>query len=542
MSALTAHVDSFVLDRLPPADQLPVLRFDLAGLSYPDRLNCATELLDRPAAEHPDRRALIGVHEVWTYARLLQEANRVARVLSEDFGLVPGERVLLRAANTPMLVACWYGVMKAGGVAVATMPLLRAKELSTLIRKAGVGLALCDATLREELDAAVEACELPCEVCCFGDAEAELDVRSAAKPASFANVDTAATDPCLIAFTSGTTGEPKGAVHFHRDIMACCDCVPGEILEPTAEDVFIGSPPIAFTFGLLGLVCYPMWCGASSVLLEDTRPSRLLEAIEEHGASVCFTAPTTYRAWLSAPGRHELSSLRVAVSSGEALPGSTWSAFKDSTGIEIVNCLGSTEMLHSFISTARCAGRPGILGKAIRGYEVAVLSDEGERVPAGSVGRLAVRGPTGCKYLDDPRQREQVRFGWNLTGDAVREDEQGCLSYEGRVDDMIVSAGYNIAAPEIEDVLLGHPAVVECAVIGSPDPERGSIVKAFVVLGEGYAEDDHTVELLQAYVKARIAPYKYPRAIEFVKQLPRTPTNKLKRAALRDLDRGGARA
>jgi 2-aminobenzoate-CoA ligase len=536
VSALTSHVDSFVRDRLPPPDHLPEFRFDLASLDYPERLNCATELLDRRAERHPDRRCLIGERASWSYRELLERANRIARVLVEDLGVAPGARVMLRAWNGPMLVACWYAVMKAGGVAVTTMPLLRAGELTAMIAKAEIGVALCDAELRAELDRARSAGGLSTRICCFGEDE-ELDSLAASKPPRFENVDTFAEDPCLIAFTSGTTGQPKGAVHLHRDVIACCDCVPGDVIQPTSEDVFIGSPPLAFTFGLLGLACYPIWAGASSVLLERPRPDPLLEAIETHRATVCFTAPTTYRAWLGALDEHDISSLRVAISSGEALPASTWTAFKQATGLEIVNCLGSTEMLHSFISTSGCTARPGLLGKAIRGYEVAVLGADGQVVEPPELGRLAVRGPTGCRYLDDPRQREQVENGWNLTGDAVRADEQGCLTYEGRLDDMIVTAGYNIAAPEVEEALLAHPAVSECGVIGSPDAARGSVVKAFVVLAPGVTADRDTVRSLQSFVKEQIAPYKYPRVIEFVDRLPRTATGKLRRAALRDIDR-----
>ncbi|MGH2989424.1 MAG: AMP-binding protein, partial [Solirubrobacterales bacterium] len=355
MSAFTSHVDSFVRDRLPPPDQLPVFRFDLADLSYPERLNCATELLDRRAERHPERRCLIGEGESWTYGELLERANRIAAGLVEDLGVAPGTRVMLRGWNGPMLVACWYAVMKAGGVAVTTMPLLRAGELTSMIAKAEIGVALCDAELRADLDRANSGEGPSIQICCFGEGE-ELDSIAASKPPRFANVDTFADDPCLIAFTSGTTGEPKGAVHLHRDVLACCDCVPGDVIRPTSEDVFIGSPPLGFTFGLLGLACYPIWAGASSVLLERPTPDPLLEAIATHRATVCFTAPTTYRAWLGALDGHDILSLRVAISSGEALPPSTWTAFKQATGIEILNCLGSTEMLHSFISTADCAG------------------------------------------------------------------------------------------------------------------------------------------------------------------------------------------
>jgi 2-aminobenzoate-CoA ligase len=537
----TAHVDTFVRDRLPPRDQWPTIRFDLADLHYPDRLNCASEILDAAvAAGRGDRLCLVGERQRWTYRELLERANRIAHVLVDDLGVVPGGRVLLRAPNTPMLAACWFAVMKAGAVAVATMPLLRAGELATLIERARIETALCDARLAEELERARGRSDALRRVALWADGEdGELDRRAAAKPARFENVDTAADDPCLIGFTSGTTGAPKGTVHFHRDVMACCDCVPAQILAPRADDVFTGTPPIGFTFGLFGLVCYPLRAGAASVLLERANPRVLLDAVERHRATICFTAPTAYRAWLDRLAGRDVSSLRVAVSSGEALPPSTWRAFKQATGLEIVDCLGSTEMLHSFISTAGHPRRPGSLGKAIRGYEVAVLDASGRRLPPGEAGLLGVQGPTGCRYLDDERQRRQVVAGWNLTGDVVVMDADGYLWYRGRNDDLIVASGYNISAAEVEDALLAHRDVADCGVVGAPDHDRGTIVKAYVVLERDAADDDATVTALQDFVKQSIAAYKYPRAIEFVDRLPRTATGKLQRFRLREAAQSG---
>ncbi|HEX2539541.1 MAG TPA: AMP-binding protein [Caldimonas sp.] len=549
----TAHLDTFARDHLPPPEAQPEFRFDLPGLQFPERLNCATELLDRHVREGRGERRCVDAPggPTWTYAELQRQADAIAHVLVEDCGLVPGNRVLLRAANKPMLVACWFAVMKVGGIAVATMPMLRAKELGQVIEKARVTIALCDVALRGELDAAATAAATVPEgpaaatrlehVIHFGDPSAAdgLEARMARHVGQpFAGVDTAADDTCLLAFTSGTTGQPKATMHFHRDVMASCVCFPPHVLRAQPDDVFIGSPPLAFTFGLGGLTLFPMHIGASTVLLEKAGPPELLEAIAAHGATVCFTAPTSYRAMAAGArekkvGARDGGSLRKCVAAGEALPAATRTLWKESTGIEIIDGIGATEMFHIFISADEANARPGATGKVVPGYRARVVDDAGRDVPAGTIGRLAVQGPTGCRYLDDPRQADYVKGGWNYTGDAYLQDADGYFFYQSRTDDMIISAGYNIAAIEVEDVLLRHEAVAECAVIGVADEERGQIVKAFVVLRSGRQGDEAMVKALQDFVKATVAPYKYPRAVEFREALPRTETGKLQRFRLR---------
>jgi len=543
MSSPSAHVDTFARDHLPPPEAQPEFIFDLPELQFPERLNCATELLDRHVREgRGDRRCVSAPGgPSWTYAELQRQADRIAHVLVEECGLVPGNRVLLRAANKPMLVACWFAVMKAGGIAVATMPMLRAKELGQIIEKGQVTIALCDTSLREELAAAAVASPRLARVVHFGDASAPdgLEARMArheGKP--FANVDTAATDTCLFAFTSGTTGQPKATMHFHRDVMASCVCFPPHVLRAAPDDVFIGSPPLAFTFGLGGLTVFPMHIGASTVLLEKAGQPDLLEAIAAHRATVCVTAPTSYRAMAVGArekklGARDGGSLRKCVAAGEALPAATRALWKEATGIEIIDGIGATEMFHIFISADEPSARPGATGTAVPGYRARVVDDDGNDVPAGTIGRLAVQGPTGCRYLSDPRQADYVKAGWNYTGDAYLQDADGYFFYQSRTDDMIISAGYNIAAIEVEDVLLRHEAVAECAVIGHPDDERGQIVKAFVVLRAPHRGDEAMVKALQDFVKATVAPYKYPRAVEFRDTLPRTETGKLQRFRLR---------
>ncbi len=532
----SAHVDTFARDHLPPRELWPEMDYAaLPELAYPDRMNCAAWLLDRWVEQgHGERTAILWDGGRWTYADLLERANRLARVLLEDLRIVPGSRVLLRGPNTPMMAACWFAVLKAGGIAVATMPLLRARELSYVAEKAKVRLALTDARLADDLEAARESAPVLERIVRWGEGE-ELDALAAGKPGDFDNVDTAADDVALIAFTSGTTGQAKGTVHFHRDVIACCDCFSRYVLKPEADDVFCGSPPLAFTFGLGGLLLFPLHAGAAALLVEQPTPPNLLQAIQDHRATILFTAPTAYRAMADLAPRYGLTSLRKCVSAGENLPLPTFEAFEKATGIRIIDGIGSTEMLHIFISASGEDIRPGSTGKAVPGYRAKIIGDDGAEVPPGTIGRLAVRGPTGCRYLDDPeRQRGYVSDGWNLTGDAYRMDEDGYFWYQARTDDMIVSAGYNIAGPEVEAVLLDHPAVLECGVVGLSDAERGQVVSAFVVLRPGHAGGEALVKELQEFVKREIAPYKYPRRIEFVESLPRTQTGKLQRFRLRE--------
>ena len=540
----TAHVDTFARDHLPPSEQWPELIFELPELQYPKRLNCAAELLDEIVAGGRGERKVIhalvdGEAVSCTYRQLLQRANQIAHVLVEDLGLKPGNRVLLRAPNNPMMAACWFAVIKAGLIAVPTMPLLRAKELQQIIAKAKVGAALCDVRLKDEMELAAAGCSDLRTLLYFNEEGAgSLEQRLVAKPATFANVDTAADDVCLIAFTSGTTGRPKGTVHFHRDVLAMCDCFPRSCLLPTEHDIFCGTPPLAFTFGLGGLLCFPMRFGASTVLIERLTPDDLLATIAKFKATICFTAPTYYRQMAGLYANHKLKSLRKCVSAGEALPDATRQSFKQASGIEIIDGIGATEMIHIFISHTPERVRRGATGYAIPGYQARVVDDAGGVCAPGVVGRLAVKGPTGCRYLADERQKDYVvssghMRGWNLTGDAYKMDADGYFHYQARTDDMIISAGYNIAGPDVESALLQHSAVGECGVAGVPDAERGQIVKAWVVLKSGYTGNEPMVKELQEFVKKAIAPYKYPRAIEFVAALPRTETGKLQRFKLR---------
>jgi 2-aminobenzoate-CoA ligase len=533
-------IDTFARDRLPAAQDLPEFVFDLPELQLPARLNCAAELLDaRVRAGDGARRCLVGADgQAWTYAELQAQVNRIARVLVEDMGLVPGNRVLLRGANSPMLAACFLAVFKAGGIAVGTMPLLRARELAVILDKAQVSHALCDARLAAELEAARATSPTLRHLLHFNAGPGTpLEAAAAAKPADFTAFDSAADDVCLMAFTSGTTGQPKAAMHFHRDVIASARCWPPHVLRAQADDVFIGSPPLAFTFGLGGLLVFPMAIGACTVLLEKATPDVLPQAIAQHRATVLFTAPTSYRAMatqvLAGSGAAPLTSLRKCVSAGEALPAATRALWKQATGIEIIDGIGSTEMFHIFISADEANARPGATGLPVPGYRAVVVDEQFREVPRGTVGRLAVKGPTGCKYLDDPRQANYVQQGWNLTGDAYLVDEAGHFVYQARTDDMIISGGYNIAGPEVEGALMLHPAVAECGVVGTADLERGQVVHAFVVLKPGHTPDEATARALQDFVKQTIAPYKYPRRVDFLSALPRTETGKLQRFRLR---------
>ncbi|MBO0823196.1 MAG: AMP-binding protein, partial [Actinobacteria bacterium] len=502
----SAHVDTFCRDHLPPGQTWPEFLFELPELQYPDRLNCATELLDAVVDRlGPDRRCLLTpAGETWTYGQLRSTVDRIARVLTNQLGIVPGNRVLLRGPNNPWLAACWLAVIKAGAVTVTTMPLLRSGEITKIAQISQVTLALCDARfLPDLLDADLSGAAV---VPYGGSAPEDLTVRVQTAGDGFTAVQTAADDVAMLAFTSGTTGRPKATMHFHRDVLAICDTFSRHVIQPRPDDIFTGSPPLAFTFGLGGLLLFPLRAGAAALLLERATPPDLADAIEASAATICSTAPTAYRAMLRLGRLDSLGRLRRAVSAGEHLPESTWRAVHEATGLRLIDGIGSTEMLHVFISAADDAIRPGATGTAVPGYTATVLDEQGAPAPPGTPGRLAVKGPTGCRYLADDRQTQYVQGGWNITGDTFMQDQDGYFHYLARSDDMIVSAGYNIAGPEVEEAILGHDAVAECCVVGLPDPERGQLVTAFVVAREGITGDASLAAELQEFVKERIAP------------------------------------
>jgi 2-aminobenzoate-CoA ligase len=532
----TGHIDTYAEDCLPPADALPALLFELPALRYPERINAAAWLLDHNVeVGNGDRRCILAPGGVaWTYLDLQRAANRIAEVLVDEYALVPGNRVLLRAPNTPMLVACWFAVLKAGGVVVTTMPLYRAAELRFMLEKARVSVALCDRRLHAELASAGHGLA-GVKTAYFGsDDAAGLETRMAKRSGEFANVETGAEDVALIAFTSGTTGTPKAAMHYQRDVLATCHTYGTQVLRPQRGDLFCGSAPLAFTFGLGGHVLLPFSVGAATLLLEKGGPEDLMRAIAEYGVTTTFTAPIAYRTMCGLTDRYDVSTLRTCVSAGETLPKPVWDAWYEKTGLKILDGIGSTEMLHIFVSSPEEEVRAGSTGRPVPGYVAEVHDDDGLPVANGTVGRLAVKGPTGCKYLNDDRQHAYVQSGWNYPGDAYRMDDDGYLWYVARTDDMIVSAGYNISGPEVEQVLIAHAEVKEVAVVAKPYPEKEThIVKAFVVLDAGATAGDAKVEELQAFCMARIAPFKAPREIEFVSELPRTETGKVQRYKLR---------
>ena len=533
----SGHLDSFARDNLPPQDQWP--DFLLDGFDYPDRLNLGVELTDAMVEKgFGDHTALIGNGRRRTYKELADWTNRLAAALVENFGVKPGNRVLIRSANNPAMVACWLAATKAGAVVVNTMPMLRAGELAAIVDKAEISHALCDTRLMDELTTCAKTSDHLRTVVGFdgtSNHDAELDRAALEKPVQFEAADTAQDDVALLGFTSGTTGSPKATMHFHRDLLVIADGYAREVLQVVPEDVFVGSPPLAFTFGLGGLAVFPLRFGAAATLLETASPPNMIEIIERYKATVCFTAPTAYRAMLQAMEEGaDLSSLRAAVSAGETLPAPVYHDWKEKTGKPMLDGIGATEMLHIFISNRFDDHRAACTGKPVTGYEARIIDEHGNDVPHGEVGRLAVRGPTGCRYLSDARQAAYVQDGWNITGDSFVMDADGYLHFAARNDDMIISSGYNIAGPEVEAALLSHPSVSECAVVGKPDDARGAIVQAHVVLVEGATGDARTVKTLQEHVKNAIAPYKYPREVVFVDALPKTPTGKIQRFALRE--------
>jgi 2-aminobenzoate-CoA ligase len=535
-----ARGDTFAREHLPPKELWPLMKaIGIPDLDYPASLNAAVELLDRRVESGSGACPCLHTdNDVWSYQKLLQCSNRIANLLVRR-GLVPGERVLLRDANSPMLAACWFAVIKAGGIAVTTMSQIRAQELVAIANKARIKYALCEKGLAEELVKAQGLAPALEEIIIYENPNsAQLPPLLDDYSAEFVNVETSQDDIALIAFSSGTTGEPKATVHFHRDLLAVCDTFSKYVLKPSAADIFCGSPPLAFTFGLGGLLLFPMRAGASTLLLPKVTGESLLQAIERHRCTICFTAPTLYRSMLEFVPRFDMASLKKCISAGERLPRAVFEAWRMATGLQIIDGIGSTEMLHIFISAAEDEIRPGATGKPVPGYEAMVVDESGRPVPANVSGRLAVRGPTGCRYLNAPDfQRKYVKNGWNITGDSYHADDDGYFWYEGRTDDLIVSAGYKISPIEIEAALMGHSKVAECAVIGAPSEQRGEIVKAFVILKDAALADDLLRRELQDYVKSQIAPYKYPRAIEFVTELPHSSTGKLQRSRLREQER-----
>jgi 2-aminobenzoate-CoA ligase len=539
----SGHVDDFARRNLPPSELWPDILLDRPEFQYPEYLNAAVELTDRMVEKgFGDHTALIGNGRLRTYKELADWSNRLAHALVENYGVKPGNRVLIRSGNNPALVAAWLAATKAGAVVVNTMPLLRAGELGKIVDKAEISLALTDSRIADELVACAKTSRFLKQVVNFdgtSNHDAELDRVALSKPVRFEAVKTGRDDVALLGFTSGTTGEPKATMHFHRDLLMIADGYAKEVLGVTPDDVFVGSPPLAFTFGLGGLAIFPLRFGATATLLENAAPSEMIKIIETYKATICFTSPTAYRAMMAAIDHGaDLSSLRLAVSAGETLPAPVFESWVKKTGKTILDGIGSTEMLHIFISNRIGAAVAGSTGTPVTGYEARVVDENMNELPAGAIGKLAVRGPTGCRYLADPRQANYVRDGWNLTGDSFTRDEQGRFSFVARSDDMIISSGYNIAGPEVEAALLSHPSVAECGVVGAPDDSRGMIVKAYVVPAPGVVASEALTCELQEHVKQAIAPYKYPRAIEYVAQLPKTQTGKLQRFVLRQIAQG----
>ena len=536
----SAQVDHFVHDRLPPPEQWPELRFDRPELQLPAQVNAVQALFERAvAAGHGDRPFLRSDDRTLTYTQAQAEVNRIANALTVELALVPGNRVLLRGGNSVAMALAWLGTVQAGLVAVATMPLLRAKELGAIVAKAKPSIALCDAKLQDDLKAALAADPdaAGIKLLVFNASESEpqsLEALARRQCEHCTPCPTSANDIALLAFTSGTTGTPKAAVHTHRDVLAACETWPRHVLRATPDDIVMGSPPLAFTFGLGGLLVFPMWAGASVYFPSiPYTPEAMIQLIGRVGATICYTAPTFYRQMAAFAQKHGIGKLRMSVSAGEGLPDATRQLWKEATGLEMIDGIGATEMFHIFISSPPEAVRRGAIGQVVPGYEARVVGDDGQPLPLGEVGKLAVIGPTGCKYLDEPRQTQYVKNGWNFPGDAFRQDADGYFFYQARTDDMIITAGYNVAGPEVEAALLQHPAVAECGVVAKPDDERGQIVLAYVVLKHGQAADAAQVKALQDHVKQNMAPYKYPREVVFVTQLPRTETGKLQRFALR---------
>ena len=531
---MTSHKDTFVKDCLPDSHQLPEFQFEFEAIRFPKRLNCAAELLDKKITSgFADKPLYYTDQRIWTYREILETTNKIAHVLTDDLGLVTGNRVLLYGLNTPVLIACWLAIAKAGGVVVAMMPLTKANELQKIINKANISFALCDIRLREEMINTEKLSPRLKHTLFFNGTDTELEKLMNNKSGKFENVETANDDPVAIAFTSGTTGLPKGTVHYHRDIMATAICTIGPSLPVVEDDIIIGTPPLAFTMGLIIFVCFPLLVGASAVLPETSSPSLLLDAISRFDATVLITSPTTYKTMMRSYDNQDLTSLRLCIAGSEPLSRTTWDLWKENTGHSLINAIGSTELTGMFMTSALPGTPPCAIGKPLPGYSAQIMDEDMLPVVTGNSGLLAIKGPTGCRYLADDRQSDYAREGWNLTGDICHLDDNGVFWFDARADDMIISAGYNISGLEVEEALLSHTAVADCAVVASPDIDRGNIVKGYIVLNDNYEGTPELTLELQEYVKQIIAPYKYPRAIEFISQLPKTQSGKIQRHKLR---------
>jgi 2-aminobenzoate-CoA ligase len=537
----TAHTDTFIIDNMPPKEMWPEMDYSVLPelAAYPERMNVATELLDKMVAGGcADKPMIYFGDDIWTYNDLMERANQIANVLVEDYGMVPGERVILRSGNHPMLIASWFAVLKAGGIAIATMPVLRERELVYMIGKAKVNLAISDIKLADDIDAAGKKTDDLRDILYFGEQDAKsLNKAMATKSVTFDNVDTSADDPCVIGFTSGSTGTPKGTLHFHRDILAVADTFIRYVVKIQPDDIVCGSPQIAFLYGLCAYMTDTMRFGASTVVVERATPEVLLQTIEKHKATVCFSTPSGYKLMLDEIDKYDTSSLRLCIAGGEPLAPAVFHSWEEKTGVRIINGLGISELLHIFISASGDDIRPGLIGTAVPGFEVRVVDENFNDTAPGQVGQMIVKGPNGCRYLDDiDRQKAYIRDGWNLSGDLCIRNEEGYFSYEARTDDMILTGGYNVSGLEVEAILMEHAAIREVAVVGSPDADRGQIVKAFIELRDKSAAGDELVSEMQNFVKSQISAFKYPRAIEFVDELPHTPTGKIQRGALRQLE------
>jgi len=525
------YTDNFAHDNLPSIDLQPDYLCDLPQFQHPEMLNCVERLLDNHIKKgNGDAVCIRTFEESWTYNNLFEKANQIAHVFIDDLGLVSGNRVLLRSANNPMMVACWFAVLKAGGIVVSTMPLLRSKELTTIIDCAEISIAISDSDLADEMNQ-VESKFL--KITSFFR-NGDLDKLTQYKPKNFENYHSKADSVCLIGFTSGTTGLPKMTAHYHKDILNICEAFPVYSLQPTKDDIFIGSPPLGFTFGLGGLVLFPMYFGASTFLIEKPSPDLLLKAIQEYKVTICFTAPTAWRVLTTKLNEFNVSSLRKCVSAGETLPLQVWHDWYDATGLKIIDGIGSTEILHIFISSNEENMIPGATGLPILGYEAKIIDENGNELPINESGKLAIKGITGCKYLNrEEKQKEYVQNGWNITGDIFKKDDNGYYWFVARGDDMIISSGYNIAAIEVESVLLTHEDILECAVVGLPDEERGMLVCAHIVLKDNNKASVEFKKTIQQWFKQVAAPYKYPRVINFIESLPKTETGKIQRFKLK---------
>ncbi len=531
----------------PPRELWPRFGLDFPeAREWPAKLNIAEVLVD-DNLKRGDKPAILYEDRQIKYRELQLMINKFGNAL-KVLDVKPYDRVMLRLPNIPEFIVSSLAVQKLGAVSVPTFTLLKAKELSYIASDCEAKVLITTPSLLEDVEKAKGELKTIRHIVLADAKPSEVEAPYIAfdylmddfkEATGLEPVRVDQDEVTLLLYTSGTTGPPKGCIHTHRHYLAVADCYAKNVLQAREDDVWGGPPTMAFAYGHTGLICNPLRHGATTSLVGSGRfePASMFQLIEKHGISVFYGVPTAYRTMVALKherGKYDFSSLRVCVTAGEPCPPSLYYTIKEFFGCEVLEHMGCTELFNGFISTRFGQVKPGSMGLAVPGYDVRILGDDGNEVKTGEVGHLAVAGPIGIRYWKLPeKQAESVRNGWNHTGDMAYKDEEGFFWFASRSDDIIKTAAYRVSPHEVEEALIKHGAVAEAGVIGVPDLERGQIIKAFIVLKPDHKPSSRLEEELRVFVKDQIAPYKAPKEVEFVKELPKTETGKIRRAELK---------